>query len=111
MGFVSKVVKKVTGVQDQINAQNANAKAQVDATDEASQAQQAALAASAQAAAQQTAATAARTAAEQQASDIASTAVQTSSVQLSQNSTNGTSADDATRRAKFGRNYTGGASI
>ena len=111
MGAVSKVVKKVTGVQDQINATNANSQAQVDATKQATEASQASLAAAAQASAQQTAATAARTAAEQQASDIASTAVQTSNVQLDPNANGSSAGQDEVKRAKFGRAYTGGVSI
>lgn len=111
MGAVSKVVKKVTGVQDQINATNANANAQISATKQATEASQASLAAAAQSAAQQTAATAARTAAEQQASDIASTAVQTSDVQLDPNNASSSASEADVKRAKFGRNYSGGASI
>ena len=108
MGFL----RKVTGVQQQINATNRNADAQVAATKQAASSQAAALQASAQAAANSQAQASARSAAEQKASDAVSTPLQTADVQLSADNT-GQSAEQQRRttQASYGRNYSGGVSI
>jgi hypothetical protein len=108
MGFV----RKITGVQGQIDATNKNTQAQVDAAKQASQAQEAALQASAQAAADSQAQAAARSAAEQKASDAVSAPLDQADVQLQTNNTDQTSTEQRrTRQASFGRNYSGGVSI
>lgn len=107
MGFV----RKVTGVQDQIDATNANADAQKQATLQAAKDQQAALAASATASAQQQSQLAARSAAADKASQIASQPLADADVSLDQNSPDSVTATRAKRKASFGQNYSGGVSI
>lgn len=107
MGFV----RKITGVQAQIDATNANAAAQEDATKQAAARQQAELMASAKAAADQQAQMAARMAVEQKASDLASAPLESADVQLDQNSPDSVTATRAKRKAAFGRNYSAGVSI
>lgn len=98
-------VRKVTGVQGQIDAANANAEAQVQATEQASKASAQAQQDSARAAADQQAMLAARNAAETAASDAASQPLETADVQLDTNSGESASATRRTRRAVFGKNY------
>lgn len=107
MGFV----RKITGVQDQVDATNANAAAQERATTEAARAQQAALAASATAAADSQSQLAARSAAEAKAKDAASSPLATADVQLDANAPDSVTATRAKRKAAYGRNYSGGVSI
>ena len=107
MGFV----RKVTGIQGQIDAANRNADAQLAATSEAAKNQASQLQASAKAAADQQAMLAARSAAEDKAGQSAATPLQTADVQLDENSPDSVTATRAKRRASFGRNYSGGVSI
>jgi hypothetical protein len=108
MGFV----RKITGVQGQIDATNRNTDAQNNATKQAAQAQAAALQASAQAAADGQAQAAARSAAEQKAADAVSAPLDQADVQLQSNNTDQTTTEQRrTRQASYGRNYSGGVSI
>lgn len=101
MGFI----RKISGVQAQIDATNKNAAAQEDATRQAASQQQQALMDSARAAADQQANAAARMAVERKASDIASAPLESADVQLDQNSPDSVTATRAKRKAAFGRNY------
>lgn len=101
MGFI----RKITGVQGQIDATNANAKAQEDATREAARMQQQSLMESARAAADSQAQQAARMAVEQKAADVAGAPLESADVQLDQNSPDSVTATRSKRRAAFGRNY------
>lgn len=107
MGFI----RKITGVQDQIDATNRNADEQAAATEQAAKAQQAALAASAKAAADSQAQMAARSAAEEKAKDVASAPLAAADVQLDANAPDSVTATRAKRKASYGRNYSGGVSI
>lgn len=107
MGFL----RKITGVQGQIDATNANAAAQVAATKQAAQDQQRQLAASAKASADAQSQLAARAAVEARASDAASAPLGTADVQLDENSPDSVSATRTKRKASYGRNYSGGVSI
>jgi hypothetical protein len=106
MGFV----RKITGIQGQIDSVNANTASQEAATKEAALGQAAALNASAMAAAQQQAQLAARSAAEQKAQAAVSTPLQEADVKLADPAANGTAARRG-RRASFGRDYKTGVSI
>lgn len=105
MGFV----RKITGVQGQIDAAKRNAKAQEDATKQAAAAQAQALNASANAAAQQQAQLAARSAAEAKAASAVSAPLDQADVQL--DDSGATTAARKSRRAVFGKNYSTGVSI
>lgn len=108
MGFV----RKITGVQAQIDATNHNADVAEKATREAAAAAQAELMQTAKAAADQQAQMAARSAVEQKASEVASAPLESADVQLDQNSPDSVTATRAKRKAAFGRNYaSGGVSI
>jgi predicted metalloprotease len=107
MGYV----RKITGVQKQIEATQANAAAQERATLQAAKDQQAALAASAKAAADQQSQLAARSAVEATAAAAASAPLASADVQLEQDSPDSVTATRAKRKAAFGRNYGGGVSI
>ena len=104
MGFV----RKVTGVQGQIDAANANASAQENATRQAAAAQQRALTDSAKAAAMAQAQAASRAAAEGKAANAVSAPLGNADVQLD-------SPDEVrttrTRRGSYGRSYSGSVSI
>lgn len=108
MGFV----RKVTGVQGQIDAANKNASAQEAATKAAAAAAQQQLMQSAKSAAEQQAQMAARSAAEDKASDAVAKPLDNADVQLDENSPDSVTATRNKRRASFGRNYSsGGVSI
>lgn len=107
MGFV----RKITGVQAQIDSTNANAAAQAEATKSAADSQQAALMQSAQASATQQAQLSARSAAEAKASTAVSAPLGKADVQLDTNPTESVSASRNRKRASFGRNYSTGVSI
>lgn len=107
MGFV----RKLTGVQAQIDATNKNADAQMAATVQASRDQQAALSATAKAAADQQSQIAARSAVEAKASEAASQPLDSADVQLADTPTESVAATRAKRKASYGRNYAGGVSI
>jgi hypothetical protein len=104
MGFV----RKVTGVQAQIDATNANADAQTKATAQAAAADQQQLMQSAKATADQQAQIAARSAAESKASSAVSAPLEQADVQLAGD---GADAQRRSRKASFGRNYSSGVSI
>jgi hypothetical protein len=107
MGFL----RKITGVQGQIDATNRNAQAQADATVQASRDQQAALSASAKAAADAQGQIAARAAVEAKASEAASQPLDSADVQLDASPTESVAATRAKRKVSYGRNYAGGVSI
>lgn len=94
-------------MQQQIDATNANADAQIAATKQSASDQQQALMQSAQAAADQQSQMAARQAVEQKAADVASQPLESADVQLDQNSPDSVTATRNKRKASFGRNYTG----
>lgn len=104
-------VRKITGVQGQIDAANRNADAQNAATKAAADAQAAALVASAKAAADAQRNAAARLAVEDKASDAASQPLGTADVQLDEDATTSVSARRNQRKAAFGKNYSTGVSI
>ena len=107
MGFI----RKITGVQAQIDAANQNADAQENATRQAAQAQTQALMDNARAAAEQQAQVAARSAAESKAQVAVSAPLQTADVQLQQDPTMSSAQVRNKRLASFGRNYSTGVSI
>lgn len=96
MGFI----RKITGVQSQIDATNANADAQIAATQQAAQDNQAQLAETARAAAEQQAMMAARNAAAEKVKEATSTPVEDVQVDLAAKDT--PTARKA-RRAQFGK--------
>jgi hypothetical protein len=104
-------VRKLTGVDKQVEATNNQADAQTRATAEAAKNQQQALMASAKAAADQQAQLAARSAAEAQAATAASAPLQTADVQLDPDASESASGGRARRRAAFGKNYSTGVSV
>lgn len=104
-------VRKITGATAEVNATNANTAAQEDATKQAAQDQQAALAASAQAASQGQAQLAARSAAEDKAQQSASTPLGAADVQLDADQTDSVTATSNKRKAQFGQNYSSGVQI
>lgn len=117
MGFIQKApgmnfIRKITGVQGQIDATNANADAQVAATKQSAQDAQNQMQAAAQAAAAQAAQVSARDAAEQKAADAASAPLGNADVELqATDPTQTVTQRSRARQASFGRNYGGGVSI
>lgn len=107
MGFV----RKITGVDAQVDAARQNAAAQNAATKQAADQAQADLMNTAKASADQQAMLAARSVATQKAADVASVPVGQAEVQLSADSGESTSAIRARKRASFGKNYSTGVSI
>ena len=105
MGFI----RKITGVQGQIDEARRNAAAQEAAVKQsAQQAEQAAMQ-SAKAAADQQAQFAARSAAEQKAAEAVAIPLATAEVEIA---TDVTSTQDVKRkRAKFGKDYSSGVNI
>jgi hypothetical protein len=104
-------VRKLTGVDKQVDAANKNTDAQVQATAQAAAQQQQALMASARAAADQQAQLAARSAAESKAATAASAPLETADVQLDPDASESAAGGKARRRAAFGRNYSTGVSV
>lgn len=104
MGFV----RKITGVQSQIDATNKNADAQIEATKKSAELNQAALAETARAAAEQQAMMSARNAATDKAKEAISTPTESVQVDLAASETPTTRRG---RRAQFGRGVSSGVSI
>ena len=100
MGFL----RKVSGVQSQIDATNRNADAQIEATQKAAEMNQQQLAETARAAAEQQSMMAARNAAMDKAKDAVSVPTESVQVDLAATETPGTRRN---RRAQFGRGNTG----
>lgn len=98
MGFV----RKITGVQSQIDATNANADAQIKATEQAAADTQRNLMETAKAAADQQALMSQRNAASLKAQKVAETPLENVDVSLD---TGTTSQQRKQTRASFGRNY------
>jgi hypothetical protein len=111
MGFVRKGVQKLTGVDDQVAAMEANAAAQEAATKAAASRQTQELQQTAQAAADQQAMLAARDAAETKAKDVASAPLEQAEVQLDPNPAESASQARRSKRAAFGKNYGSGVSL
>jgi hypothetical protein len=107
MGFI----RKITGVQAQIDAAKQNAAAQEKATKQAADAQSESLMSAAKAAADQQSMLAARRVVENKAADLASTPLATADVQLDQSPTESVTARRAKRKATYGRSYSSGVSI
>ena len=107
MGFV----RKITGVQSQIDATEQNAAAQENATKQAAAAQTQTLMQNAPATAAQQGQLAARSAAEAKASAAVSQPLDSADVQLQADSPDSAAASRNKRRAAFGRNYSTGVSI
>lgn len=107
MGFI----RKITGVQSQIDATNANASAQENATKAAAAAQTQTLMQNAEATAAQQGQLAARSAAEAKAATAVSQPLGTADVQLQPDSPDSAAAVRNKRRASFGKNYSTGVSI
>jgi hypothetical protein len=105
MGFL----RKITGVQGQIDAAKQNAAAQETETKRAAQQAEANMMQSAKAAADSQAQLAARSAAEQKASDAINVPLAT--VDVSVDTESSTTSSVRNRRAKFGRNYNTGVNI
>lgn len=105
MGFV----RKITGVQAQIDAANANADAQIKATKQAAADQQRSLMETAKAAADQQALLSQRNAASIKAEKVASTPLD--SVDVSLDAGADTTGKRKATRASFGRNYGGGTGV
>jgi hypothetical protein len=105
-------LRKLTGVQGQIDAARSNADATNRATEQAAAGQSAALNAAAAATAQQQAIITERQAAEQKAAAIVSAPLATAEVTLNESATSGASTKARrARRTAFGRNYQSGVSI
>ena len=105
MGYV----RKIMGVQSQIDEARRKALAQEEATKQAAQAAERASMVSAKAMADQQAQLAARSAAEQKASDAVS--VPLAQVDVSVDTESASTSDVRRRRAKFGRDYSSGVNI
>lgn len=111
-------VRKLTGVDKQIRAANAQADAAIknnelteQANKAAAEAQAQQLMQSARSAADTQAMLAARNSAEDQARTVASQPLATADVQLDADPTASSAASRSKRRAQFGRNYSSGVSI
>lgn len=107
MGFV----RKTSGVQAQIDAQNKNADAQEKATKQAAADQQTALMSQAKATAEQQTMLSERAKAEEMASEIASAPRGTADVALSAPADEPVAVTRRNRRASFGQGYSTGVSI
>lgn len=107
MGFV----RKVMGVQGQIDATKDNANAQIAATQQAANAQQQNLMQNAKAAADQQAMLSARMAVESKVSDQLSQPIGTAEVQIDGDSTDSVTATRRKAKAAFGREYSSGVQI
>lgn len=105
MGFL----RKITGVQGQIDAARENAAAQETETKRAAQQAETNMMQSAKAAADSQAQLAARSAAEQKASDAINVPLGT--VDVSVDTGSSSTSDVRRRRAKFGRDYNSGVNI
>ena len=105
MGFV----RKITGVQKQIDIAKQNAKTQEDAVKQSAQMAERAAMQSAKAAADQQAMMAQRSVAEQKANDAVSTPLATAEVSV--DTGQASTSDVRRRRAKFGRDYSAGVNI
>lgn len=107
MGFV----RKITGVQGQIDAANRNADEQNAATKAAADAQTQQLMQSAKAAADAQRNAAARMAVEDKAASAASAPLAVADVQLDEDASTSVSARRNQRKAAFGKNYSTGVGI
>lgn len=107
MGFV----RKITGVQAQIDAQNANTNAQIEAGNAAAAAQAKALNASTQAAASAQEQAVARTKVEDAARQAASVPLAVADVALTDPASGSAVAASRKKRAQFGKNYSSGVGI
>lgn len=107
MGFV----RKLTGVQGQIDATNANTDSQVQAAKQAADAQVQALNASAKAATDAARMAADRERAAGAAADAASKPLAVADVALDAGAAESVVAGRRSRRAQFGKNYSSGVSI
>lgn len=107
MGFV----RKITGVQGQIDATNRAADMEAQNLQQQAQAQANALNQAAQATAQNQRMLAARSVAEDAARTQASQALETVDVQLDETPTDSTIGMARKRRAQFGKNYSAGVNI
>lgn len=107
MGFI----RKITGVQAQIDSANRNADIQEQGIRESAAAQQRELQQSAKAAADQQSMLAARNAAEAKAADAAALPLGVAEVQLAKDTGQSATAARRTRRAKYGTGYSTGVSI
>lgn len=105
MGFV----RKITGVQKQIDVAKQNAKVQEDAVKQSAQLAERASMQSAKAAAEQQAMLAQRAVAEQKATDAVSAPLAQAEVSVDTDSAS--TSDVRRRRAKFGRDYSSGVNI
>lgn len=105
MGFV----RKITGVQGQIDAAKRNAKTQEDALKQSAQQAEANAMSAAKSAADSQAQIAARSVAEQKAQDAVSTPLAQVDVSVDTDSTS--TSDVRRRRAKFGKDYSVGVNI
>ena len=105
MGFL----RKITGVQGQIDAAKRNAAAQEMETKRAAQQAEANMMQAARAAADSQAQLAARSAAEQKANDAVSLPL--ASVEVNVDTEPTSTSDVRRRRAKFGRDYSSGVNI
>lgn len=105
MGFL----RKITGVQGQIDASKRNAAAQEDETKRSAREAETQMMQAAKAAADSQVMLAARSAAEQKASDLVSVPLANVDVSVDTDST--ATSDVRRRRAKFGRDYNTGVNI
>jgi hypothetical protein len=104
-------LRKYSGVQRQIDAQNTNAANQAAAVKEAAAAQQADLVAQAKAAADQQQLLIERQQVEQQVAEIASAPVGVADVALTAPTTEGVGEARRRRRAEFGVGYNSGVRV
>lgn len=104
-------VRKFTGVDKQVEATNRNAAAQEAALKASTDAQVQQAQDAARAAADAQSQQAARMAAEDKASTAAAAPLETAEVQLDAPTAESATASKATRRARYGRGYSGGVQI